>query len=287
MEAKAEVLAKTDGTTAIDDAWGKIGTSLIDVQIGRYEGWSLFDKSNDMLIAEAPNGDDNRQVVRYEADYARGRMDNAGQLALHVLPIDAVGLELGFVYGQDNNDLGYDTNADGETDDIEVNVIGFRPVVLTKFGPVEIAAGADMLSITPKDDSKEADISKIGFGARVKATFNIVTFGINFASGTESGSDSAGNDIADQTTSSVGGYCDLTFGKGVLTLAAFLTNWEEDNYAFDKTHDQYFFAYAHPLPIDGAAIKFAVSQAVATEETAGATIENKALAFKVRVNYSF
>jgi hypothetical protein len=269
MEAKAQVLAKTDGTTAIDDAWGKIGTSVFDIQIGRFEGWSLFDKSNDMVIAEAQNADLDRQAVRYETNYARGRMDNAGQLALHVLPSDAFGLELGLIYGNDGDD----------------NVIGFRPVVNSKLGPMEIAVGADMLNTTPKNDATEnADSSKIGFGAKVKATFGIVTLGINYANGTE---ENDATPDSDQTTNSVGGYCDLALGKGVLTLAAFLTNWEEDNYAYEKTHNQYFISYAHPLPVDGAAIKVGLSQATATEETAGADIENDALAFKVRLYYSF
>jgi hypothetical protein len=270
MEVKAEVLAKTDGTTAIDDAWGKLGTSVFDIQIGRYEGWSLFDKSNDMLIAEAPNGDDNRTAVRYEANYARGRIDNAGQLALHVLPSSAFGLELGFVYGND---------------DADNNVIGIRPVINLKFGPMEIGIGADMLNTTPKNDATEnSDTSKRGFGAKVKATAGPMILGINYASGTE---ENDATPDSDQTTQSMGGYCDLALGEGVLTLAAFLTNWEEDNYAFDKTHNQYFIAYAHPLPIDGASIKFAVSQATATEETSGADIENDALSFKVRLYYSF
>jgi hypothetical protein len=265
MEAKAEVLAKTDGSTAIDDAWGKIGTSVFDVQIGRYEGWSLFDKSNDMLIAEAPNG-----AGRYEANYARGRMDSAGQLAVHVTPSDAFGFEAGFVYGNDGAD----------------NVVGFRPVINSKFGPVEVAVGADMLNTTPKEDDAENDTTKLGFGAKVKAAFSIVTLGINYASGTEGGTDTDGEDLDDVTTNSLGGYCDLALGKGVLSLAAFSTTQEVDESDATDEHLQYFVAYAHPLPIDGATIKFAVSGANATNESAG-DVDSDALAFKVRINYSF
>jgi hypothetical protein len=274
MEAVAQILAKTDGTTAMDDAYGKIGSSIFDVQIGRYEAWNLQDESNDMLIAEAPTG-----AARYEANYARGRIDSAGQLALHVLPSDTFGLEVGFVYGQDSEDLGYGADTD-------VNVVGARPVILTRFGPVEFSAGADMMNITPQDDSLEADISKLGFGARVKATISIATLGINYASATEGGTDTTGNDLDDQTTNSMGGYCDLALGKGVLTMAGFFTTLEKDSDDYTQEHNQYYVAYAHPLPIDGATIKFAVSQASASNDDP-AIEDSDALAFKVRLNYNF
>jgi hypothetical protein len=274
MEAVAQILAKTDGTAAVDDAYGKIGTSVFDVQIGRYEAWNLFDKSNDMLIADAPTG-----AGRYEANHARGRIDGAGQLALHVLPGEAFGLEVGFVYGQDSEDLGY-------VGDTDANWVGFRPVILSTFGPVEVSAGADMLTITPQDDSLEAEISKVGFGARVKAVFGIATLGINYASGTEGGTDTSGSDLDDQTTNSMGGYCDLALGKGVLTMAGFFTTLEKDSDNYTQEHNQYYVAYAHPLPIDGATIKFAVSQASASNDDP-AIEDSDALGFKVRLNYNF
>ena len=274
IEAVAQILAKTDGSVAMDDAYGKIGTSVFDVQIGRYEGWNLHDESNDMLIAEAPTG-----AGRYEANYARGRIDSAGQLALHVLPSDAFGLEVGFVYGNDSQDLGY-------ASDTDVNVVGARPVILTRFGPVEFSAGADMMNITPQNGDLEADITKLGFGARVKAAFGIVTLGINYASGTQGGTDTAGNDLDDQTTNSMGGYCDLALGKGVLTLAGFFTTLEKDSDDYTQEHNQFYIDYAHPLPIDGATIKFAVSQASAANDDP-AIEDSDAMAFKVRLNYNF
>lgn len=274
MEAIAQILAKVDGSAGIDDAWGKIGTSKFDIQIGRYEGWNLYDESNDMLIVDAPTG-----AARYKANYARGRMDGAGQLALHVLPNDAFGLEVGLVYGQDSDDLG--------AGDVDVNQVGIRPVILTKFGPVEFSAGADMLTITPQDDNAEGEISKVGFGARVKAAFSIVTLGIDYANGTEGGTDATtGNDLDDQTTSSIGGYCDLALGKGVLTMGGSFTTLEKDSDDYTQEHNQYYVAYAHPLPIDGAAIKFAVSQASASNDDP-AIEDSDALGFKVRLYYAF
>jgi hypothetical protein len=266
FEAKADILAKLDGSVAIDDAYGKMGNSIFDVQVGRFEGWSLFDKGVDIIIVDAPNG-----AGRYEANYARGRMGDAGQVALHVTPNDVFGLEAGLVYGNEGDD----------------NLLGARPVIQTTFGNFEIAAGLDYLSMTPKDDDAESETTKFGYGAKAKAVFGIATLGINYASGTVGGKDADGADIDDVTTASLGGYCDLAVGKGTISLAAFLTNQEEDGSSFENQHTQYFITYAHPLPIDGAVIKIGASQASATQETADGDVDSESLGFKVRLNYTF
>jgi hypothetical protein len=281
-------MANQDGDASVDDAWGKIGTSKFDVQLGRFEAWDMFPKSNDMLIVDAPGG-----PGRYEANYARGRIDSAGQFAVHVLPNDAFGLEVGLVYGQDSEDLDFTTESGADDPGaVGVNVVGVRPVISSKFGPVEFGVGADMVNITKQDGDGEGDISKVGFGAKVKATFNIVTIGINYASGTVSKTfydvyTSETEDQPDETTNSLGSYVDLALGDGVLTLAGFMTNWESDDSAeYDQDHMQYFIAYAHPLPFEGAAIKFAVSQASASDDDPSVG-DSDALAFKVRLQYDF
>lgn len=269
MEAVAQILAKTDNTDGngvqVDDVYGKIGTSAFDIQIGRYEGWNLYDESNDMLIVDAPTG-----AARYKANYSRGRMDGAGQLALHAFASDAFGFEGGFIYGQEGSD----------------NLFGVRPVFDVRAGNFEFLAGVDYLSFTPQDDSVLSETTKIGYGARVKAVFGIATFDINYASGTVEETDTAGVDQPDETTNSLGGYCDLALGKGVLTMGGSFTTWEEDNNTYEQEHTQYYVAYAHPLPIDGAAIKFAISQASASNDDP-AIEDSDALGFKVRLNYNF
>ncbi len=305
MEAVAQILAKTDNSDGngvqIDDAYGKIGTSAFDIQIGRFEAWNLFDESNDMLIIDAPTG-----PARYKANYARGRMDSAGQVALHFFSGDAFGFEAAFVYGKDDVALGYQEYINymdaggnpvwaGSSVDTGSNIIGFRPVVNAKFGNFEFSGGVDMLQTTPQDDGLDAEIKKMGYGARIKAVLGIATLGINYASGTVETTvpqyDATGNltghaDQPDETTDSYGGYCDLALGDGVLTLAAIYTNWEADNNPYEKDHSQYYAAYAHPLPIDGATIKFAVSSASASDDNP-AVGDSDALAFKIRLNYNF
>jgi hypothetical protein len=279
LEAKAEMMANQDGDATVDDAWGKIGTSSFDVQLGRFEAWDLFPKSNDMLIVDAPGG-----PGRYEANSARGRIDSAGQFALHAFAGEAFGMELGLVYGQDGS---YGIN---DSTSLDANLLGVRPVINAKFGNFEFAAGADMLSATSKDDSPAAgddhEQTKTGFGAKAKAVFGIATMGFNYASGTVENT-VASVDQPDETTNSLGAYVDLAVGDGVLTFAGFMTNWESDNPAeYDEEHTQYFIAYSNPLPFEGASINFAVSQASASDDdpTVG---DSDALGFKVRLQYDF
>jgi hypothetical protein len=271
MEAKAEILAKTTGDVDSDDVWGKIGTSTFDFQIGRFEGWDLFKKSNDILIVEAPNGAD-----RYETNNARGRFGTPGQMAVHILPNDTFNLEVAMVYGHDGDD----------------NKLGLRPVADFKFGNVEFLAGFDYLKTTRQADDDEIDTDQFGYGARVQATFGIATFYLNYAHEVEGGTywnttTSEYDDEQDETTNSYGAICDLALGEGTLTLAALYTTWEEEDNDYGKTHNQYYATYAHPLPIDGATIKFGISHATATQETSGDDINSDATGFEVRLNYDF
>lgn len=274
MEAKAEILAKTDNSVGTDDVWGKIGTSTFDFQIGRFEAWCLFEKSNDMLIIDAPNG-----ATRYEANYARGRFDAPGQIALHFFPGDIVSFELGAVYGKES---------DEEDEESENNKIGLRPVMNFELGPFTLTGGLDYVQTTNTVDDNKATIDEMGYGAKIQGTFGIAKLSLNYAQGTHSEQDASGFDLPDETTVSYGALCDLTFAENsVLTIAGYYTTWEQDNNSADKEHTQYVLAYAHPLPIDGTTIKFAISYANATENAAQGDIESDALGFKIRLNYAF
>ena len=280
MEAKAEILAQLDGDVTVDDAWGKIGTSLVDFQIGRWEAWDLFYKSNDMLIIDAPNG-----PTRYETNFARGRFGAPGQAAIHVFPAEALGFEVGAVYGNELDD-------DDDDDDNDANnKIGVRPVIDVKLGNFNLFGGVEYVQTTSTidDDSIESlkEATQFGYGGRLQAVFGIATLNLQYAHGIEGGKDDVGVELADETTDSCGALLDLGVRSDVLTLGSFFTTWEQDNNNYEKDHCQYYAAYAHPLPIDGATIKFAVAYATSTEETAGEDIDSDALGFKMRLNYDF
>lgn len=264
FEVTAQFLAQIDGDVNTDDVYGKVGTSTFDFQIGRWEAWDLFAK-NDIYIASAPNGCD-----RYETNYARGRMAGPGQLALHVTPNDTFALEVAAVYGAEGSD----------------NYAGLRPVVDLKFGMVEFLAGFDYLTISPQNDDSEDDATKAGYGARVQATFGIASLYINYGHGVVS-EKIAGVDQPDETTTSYGANVVLALGPGSLTLAGIMTTQEIEDSDYDCSHNQYYISYAHPLPIDGAAIKFAYSMADATQESAAGDLDGSASGFRVRITYDF
>jgi len=73
FEAQADITANVDSTVSPDDVWGKIGTSIFDIQIGRFEGISLFDKGEDVKVVDAPGAPE-----RYEANAVCGRLDKPG-----------------------------------------------------------------------------------------------------------------------------------------------------------------------------------------------------------------
>jgi len=278
MEAKAEILAQLDGDVTVDDAWGKIGTSLVDFQIGRWEAWDLFYKSNDMLIIDAPNG-----PTRYETNFARGRFGAPGQAAIHFFPAEALGFEVGAVYGNELDD-------DDDDDDAN-NKIGVRPVLDVKLGNFNLFGGVEYVrtECTIDDDSIESlkESTQFGYGGRLQAVFGIATLNLQYAHGIAGGKDDLGVELADETTDSSGALLDLGMGSSVLTIGSFFTTWEQDNNDYGKDHFQYYAAYAHPLPINGATIKFALAYATSREETAGDDIESDALGFKMRLNYDF
>ncbi len=290
FETKAEVLAKIDGTVAVDDAWGKMGNSMVDIQIGRFEGWCFYELGQDVFIVDAPNG-----PGRYEVNFARGRRNESGQIALHIFPNEIFGFELGTVYGSEVQNV-YGPNSSPAaaitTSDVEFNYIGVRPVVGLTLNNFIALAGFDYLSGTPQNDDLKDEDNRMGYGILLKAVFEPVTFCLNYASGTKDGkeySDSGAlGDKAETTTTTYGGYCNLNIGKDTLGVGFNMTNEEIKNNPAESDHMQYFVSYAHPLPIEGAILKFGVSMAQATQEQSGVSdLEHDAIGCRMRINYYF
>jgi hypothetical protein len=90
--AKGDAMIATTGSTGVDDAWVKFGsTGSWSVLVGRYEAWGAFSKGEDVYIASAP-----AQPARYQGDYWRGRFGgDAGNIALQV----GDSLEIGVILG--------------------------------------------------------------------------------------------------------------------------------------------------------------------------------------------
>jgi hypothetical protein len=282
FEAQADIMANVDSTVSLDDVWGKIGTGTFDIQIGRFEGISLFDKPEDTKVIDAPGA-----PARYEANAVRGRLDKPGQIAIHIIPSDAINIEVGTAYGTLVTEDVDETPTDDTDENVTYNenLIGIRPVVAFTFGPMEAAIGMDYQSTSAQDSDAEYDSNLLGFGGKIKATFGPATFGIQYTSKTEGRTNSTGTELDDTTTNSLGGVASMTLGPGTLGGGVFYTTSEVDGSNNTQTHTQYYVSYGHPLLVDNVTIKYALGGATADDDDD--TLDSSALGFRVRLVYDF
>ncbi len=258
-----------------DDAWVKFGTNTWDLQAGRFEAWELYHKGMglELYTKEDEGAKDGTDI--YEVDYARGRMDGTGQLALHLFPIENLGIEIAGIYGNETN----------------VNSIGVRPAVTLGLGSFYTIVACEYVKETPQKDNSEFENEKKGGGIRLEYRTDFITTGINYAFGSEDNINFLGEPLLTESyeKSSIGGYFNIDFGKHIIGLGSNYTKEETDN---DDTlkHIQSFIAYEYELPIDGASVKFIYSGADADNDYTGTSkvdAENAMNSYRVRIRYNF
>lgn len=94
VRGRGTALLKKDGEVATDDMWGMVGGHRWDVQIGRFEAFDLFPLGKDTIVEHAEG------ASVYQANAARGRASDGGQLAAHFHPSEALSFELASLYGE-------------------------------------------------------------------------------------------------------------------------------------------------------------------------------------------
>ena len=281
MAAKAEVLGNLDGTVTMDDSWGQIGNSSINLKVGRYELEEMVVKGEDVFIIEPPIAQG-----RYELNDTRGR--TANQLGLSFTSLENLTFELGAQYG------------DSDMEDNDGNVMAVRPVVVFETGALKVKLGAEYGSYTPDDNDADWDQTTVGFGAHVGLTFGSTNLGVSVAHNTLSGTtevmDDAGNvtgtaDLDDETTLTTFAILKQSLGDDgrLIGLGIGYTTFEIDNEA-DYKEDlmEGYIAYVHPLPVENAFVKFAISYAsVTAEQNDVDDLEGSGLGGRVRFVYTF
>ncbi len=288
---EASIEAGIGGSLSIADVYVTFGStaSKFNVLIGRYEAAGLYSKGADVLFVGAPDG-----PGVYEVNFARGR--GPGAVGLQFKGIENVSLELNIIWGNDD---------DG-------NKFGFRPYLDFNVGPFTGKAAFEQLNITAQDNDSDATTTKSGGGVLGQISFGSATLGVNVTSSSVTGEDADGNDIDTVLTTTVGGFVTVGLGSGrefgVGLHQTSETTEHEDTTNDDgatveqddseKDHTQWFASYTEPLPLDGAAVKFAVSGASANvedgEKTVGGAdqgdpdeVTHTAIGYRVRINYSF
>jgi hypothetical protein len=266
-----QVLAKVDGTAAVDDAWGQFGTKSFSLKIGRFEAEELFTKGEDVYIASAGG------PGRYETNYARGR--NNGGFSLNFTPSETMKVEVAGIYGNDSASY---VASDGTTASAAQNKIGVRPAVIISLSNLTIKAGADFLTQQFANEDIDGKTTKFGFGGQVKVQLGESVLGLNVSNGKVKDEDYYGmTGSEDQTTTSFWGFYTMPVGANKLGLGAGYTT--ED--ANDTTEIAGFACYEWKLPVEGAWLKFAASYAAADMKDVGD--DQTDIGGRVRLNYTF
>jgi hypothetical protein len=109
------------GAASVDDMWGQIGTSAVDLKFGRFEAAELFAVGKDVYV------EDSNGAAHARTNALRGRFGNSpAHLLLSVNAAPGVGFELGLIESK--------TTLDNK---------GVRPAVTFAAGPATIKLGVE------------------------------------------------------------------------------------------------------------------------------------------------
>lgn len=101
VKGVGQIVLNDEGDTGVDDMYVRLGQEKWGVQLGRFEGMDLFSKGVDTIHNVLGN------TNFYNANAARGRISDAGQIMFDFSPSDRVKFELNTVYGLDDPFEGY------------------------------------------------------------------------------------------------------------------------------------------------------------------------------------
>ncbi|MBJ7537322.1 carbohydrate porin [Marinomonas sp. C1424] len=254
IEGKGAIELKVDNSSYVADVYAKIGNSKWDVQVGHFEAINLFPKGKDTLVSNAGG------VAVYEANLARGRADDGGQIALHFAPSDSLKIEIGTIYGDD------DTNGDNKA-----AFSGIRPIAILSTDAATFTAGYESVKY---DLAAGGDVSKTGYS--IGANFDVSSANVNVAM-THLKDDSTGVDK--EVDSFVINMTAGNFGLGLISST-------EDNAGSETSVMTAYTAYTMPVfDIENASVTLAASYS--TADDVAASQDDEILATRVRINYTF
>jgi hypothetical protein len=247
---KGTMVMRNGGDLGTDDMYLKLGSSLWDLQLGRFEAADLFPKGKDVIVEHAGG------VTVYEANFVRGRANEGGQIALHVNATDNLQFELATFYG-DNDTLG----ADGKL------FSGVRPSINYKGDRFLLGAGIEALRREVDGDT----FTQMGYGLTAGVELGGNLLRANFAQ------------LDDKPT---GGKV-TTLGLNVLrgNFGAGLVHSLNDGAGAggDPEVTTVYAGYTIPLlGLDGASITFGASYSLA-DNVSG---DDSLAAARVRFNYA-
>jgi hypothetical protein len=164
----------------VDDAWGQFGNKYVDVKVGRFFGWWLFNKGMafDLFTLEDTGAKCDATAFcadHYEVNHLFWRSNGPGDAAVHVYPIPGtLGIQTKLVYGkdlQDKNNVGGRVAADLDVGFLRLQAGG---EYTTLKSDVEIQTQDINGVVTVCDDCDRQ--TKSGFGG--SATLDTTEFGV-------------------------------------------------------------------------------------------------------------
>jgi Porin-like glycoporin RafY len=178
VAGKAAFLAKKDGGVATDDMWVQMGTSAVDVKLGRFEAADLFPLPGDTIV--------NNAGPVYTANTLRGRKAAS---VFHAAVTGNLGgglsAELGFI----------ETKAAGESK-------GVRPAISYANGPLSLRVGVESGKVVGGNDFT-------GFGGSAAYDFGGFKVTGNLASGKV---EAVGGDVKSNSFGLIGSFGPANLG---------------------------------------------------------------------------
>jgi hypothetical protein len=282
------------------DSYLKVGQKEWDVQLGRFLAWEVYYRGQGIELYTAEEAGAFNGPQLYWLDLTRGHMNGAGQAAIHWFPLQALGIELAGVYGQDS----------------EQNYGGIRPVVDLSVGGLKAIAGYEYLKQAPQTEADKVEITSQGYAARVQyslapagswwlrapahITFSeevgkgwitpVITVGVNFAHLSVDAIRIDGLEDAEKTLdkTSYGAFADIDFWKNSIGLG-YNHTVSKNAQGEENTHDQAFVSYLFRLPIRGLSLKavYGMAEAHIEDVDTGSAFTNKLQSVRVRARYDF
>ena len=236
VSAVGQLLIKKDGDTGVDDAYIRLGREMWGVRFGRWEAIDLFSKGTDTILNVI--GD----TANYQANAARGRISDAGQIGLELFPSDRVFITLDTVYGETDPD-------EGSSSDEDI-IAGFRPAIQVDLtDDLRLTAGLDYL--------EDGDSETKGGGIYLRYATDAFALKLNYAQG-----EKETNDITDwdNTTYNV----NIEFGNIGL---GYQRSEDDSGDEADTIYGRYLFRDLMGNESANAQLGFSVGQADSVEET--------------------
>lgn len=259
------------------DAWIAVGQKQWNVQVGRFLPWEIYYRGQGIELFTAEEAGGPGGVPMYRVSYGYDRFNEPGQAAVHLYPVQGLGIEVSGVYGQEGTSY--------------LNYTGVRPVVDFKLGGFEAVAGAEYFKQSPQRKDLKVERTQYGYGGRLQYTLPFLTVGADFAKGHSDkiNADETKDGAETYDRFSVGGWVDGYLGDlGVVGVGYHRT--EQKTLAGDRPyHDQAFVSYLYRLPIEGLRLKlvYGYAKAHVNDNTARASFNNTMQSVRLRLEYLF